>query len=600
VALFKRGNVYWSYIWVDGVRHAKSTGTANRRTAERIDQRFKEELNLARMGVVEPKPEMTFSELAARFLADGSPRPYHIDRLKLLLPYWGKTEIGRITKAGAREYRAHRHHTKKNLSDTTINRDLEALRHMLFWAVDEGILLANPLSRVLMVRERRKPRLMLTVTEEDQLLATAAPHLRSIIIAALDSGMRRGELLTERWEHVDFTRRILYAGISAIVSLIFLAEIRGDLLAQQVTSTPSAVIDNSEVPPPPPTENIFYDRTLGLLRLVMAFLAFAIEIGAGIALHEASQLSSISGEDALALRRELAVVRDRMIAHGHELWALENAGAAFELSFWRDFHRALLNGVKRGAIQKLLLITLSLGVFAHGEKQVKDPVNLVVLLDLSKSTAVKGHGEHAEFEKNVAGITKILAALPAGAKVTVIGITDDSFATPYIILSGELTNDEGYFKERVAKGRLALTRAWQARSAQLAPHCAQTDILGALFVASEVFHESSGGRRKIVVVFSDMKQATRALNVERQPMAQTPAALQQVANNKLFADLRGVDVYAEGVDAAGESVAYWQSLHDFWEAYFAQAGATLARYSALRDLPEFERFGPTTADGRGR
>lgn len=210
MALFKRGNVYWSYIWVDGSRHAKSTGTANRRTAERIDQRFKEELNLARMGVVEPKPEMTFSELAARFLADGSPRPYHFDRLKLLLPYWGETQLGRITKAGARDYRAYRHQTKKNLSDTTINRDLEALRHMLFWAVDEGILLANPLSRVLMVRERRKPRIMLTVTEEDRLLAAAAPHLRSIIIAALDSGMRRGEILAERWEHVDFTRRILY------------------------------------------------------------------------------------------------------------------------------------------------------------------------------------------------------------------------------------------------------------------------------------------------------------------------------------------------------------------------------------------------------
>ena len=127
MALYKRGSVYWSYVWVDGIRHAKSTGTANRKTAERIDQQHKEELNLARMGVVEPKPEMTFSELAARFLADGSPRPYHIDRLKLLLPYWGDTQIGRITKAAARAYRAYRHEMKKNLSDTTINRDLEAL-----------------------------------------------------------------------------------------------------------------------------------------------------------------------------------------------------------------------------------------------------------------------------------------------------------------------------------------------------------------------------------------------------------------------------------------------------------------------------------------
>jgi integrase len=210
LALFKRGNVYWAYHWVDGVRHAQSTGTSNRRQAETIAQSFKNELNLARVGVAEPKPEMIFSELAARFLAEGSPRPYHIDRLKLLLPFWGETQIGRITKARAREYRTYRHKAKQCLSDTTVNRDLEALRHMLFWAVDEGILLANPLSRVLMVRERRKPRLMVTVAEEDKLLAAAAPHLRSIIIAALDSGMRRGEILAERWEHVDFTRRLLY------------------------------------------------------------------------------------------------------------------------------------------------------------------------------------------------------------------------------------------------------------------------------------------------------------------------------------------------------------------------------------------------------
>jgi hypothetical protein len=84
-----------------------------------------------------------------------------------------------------------------------------------------------------------------------------------------------------------------------------------------------------------------------------------------------------------------------------------------------------------------------------------------------------------------------------------------------------------------------------------------------------------------------MKQATHAVNLERQSTVQTAAAMQQVANNKLLADLHGVDVYAEGVDAAGETVGYWQGLRDFWAAYFARAGATLARYSALREVPEF-------------
>jgi hypothetical protein len=360
------------------------------------------------------------------------------------------------------------------------------------------------------------------------------------------------------------------------------------------------VIDDADASPPPATENTFYNRTLGPLRLVMAFLAFAIEIGAGIALHEASQLSSSSSENAITLRRELAAVRERMIAHGHEVWALENAGAAFEFAFWRDFHRALLNGVKRGALQKLLLVTLSLGMLAHGEAQAEDRVNLVVLLDLSQSVAVKGQGSKAEFEKNVQSVANILAAVPAGSKVTVIGITGDSFATPYIILSAELSGDSGYFKERLAKGHAALTHTWKERSARLAPNCARTDILGALLVVPEVFHESPRDSHKVLVLISDMRQSTNALNLERQSIVQTSAAMRQVVNERLLADLQGIVVYAEGVDAAGVSVGYWQSLHDFWKAYFAQAGATIAQYSALRDLPEFERSSPTPADGRGR
>lgn len=216
MALYKRGNVYWSYIYIDGVRHAKSTGTGNRKLAEQIDQRFKEELNLARLGIAQPQPEMPFGVLAARFLAEGNPKPYHLDRLKVLLPYWSETAIGRITRAAARDYRAARH-AAKSISDTTVNRDLEALRHMLFWAVDEGLLLTNPLSRVQMIRRRPVPRLVVSVEEEDKLLATAASHLAKIIVVALDTGMRRGEIFSQRWEHIDFSRRILYVTHSKTV-----------------------------------------------------------------------------------------------------------------------------------------------------------------------------------------------------------------------------------------------------------------------------------------------------------------------------------------------------------------------------------------------
>ena len=209
MSLWKRGNVYWSYLYVDGIRHSQSTGTGNLRQATQIEQRFREELNRKRHQIIDSHPEMQFEVLAARFLAEGDRKAWHVDRLKLLLPYWGGVPIGRIHKAMTTDYRRRRH-SEKTVSDTTINRDLEALRHILFWAVDEGLLTQNPLSRMRLVTERRKPRAIMNVDEEDSLLASAAPHLRMIIVMALDTGMRRGELLSELWEHVDFTRKLLF------------------------------------------------------------------------------------------------------------------------------------------------------------------------------------------------------------------------------------------------------------------------------------------------------------------------------------------------------------------------------------------------------
>ena len=208
MTLYKRGRKFSISIWVDGIRHLKSTGTTNRREAETIERDFREELNRRRHQIREASPDMTFADLAARFLADGSPRPYHLDRLKVLLPHFGECPIGRISKPLVREYRKERH-AEKRLTETTLNRDVEVLRHLLYWAVDEGFLDANPLARIRLVRGRRIPRPVMSPAEEAKLIAASAPHLVPIIIAAIDSGMRRGELLTERWEHIDFNRRVL-------------------------------------------------------------------------------------------------------------------------------------------------------------------------------------------------------------------------------------------------------------------------------------------------------------------------------------------------------------------------------------------------------
>jgi integrase len=212
LTLYKRGGTFWSYVSVDGVRHARSTKTGNRRLAEQ-DQRHGEELRLRNTQCPELKPDMAFAELAARFVEAGSAKAWHRDRLKVLLPYFAGSRIARITKGLVRQYRAERHR-QKTITESTVNRDIECLRHLLYWAVDEGFIAANPIARIRLERERRKKRPVLNLDEEALLLHAAAPHLRDIIMVALDTGMRRGEILHQQWEDVDFARRLLYVSHS--------------------------------------------------------------------------------------------------------------------------------------------------------------------------------------------------------------------------------------------------------------------------------------------------------------------------------------------------------------------------------------------------
>jgi integrase len=210
VTLLKRGNIFWSYFYIDGVREQHSTGTRNRRLAESIERKLKEDANLRRHRVdaVNVDPNMTFGEIAARFIANAGPKPFHLDRLKHLLPYFADMPVRCITKGSVREYRGERLR-KKAITDATLNRDAAVLRHIFYWAVEEGLLIANPLSRLRLVRERRVKRSVLSLIEEDALLGVAPEHLQRMIVAALYAGLRRGEVLHQRWEDIDFDRRVL-------------------------------------------------------------------------------------------------------------------------------------------------------------------------------------------------------------------------------------------------------------------------------------------------------------------------------------------------------------------------------------------------------
>jgi site-specific recombinase XerD len=94
------------------------------------------------------------------------------------------------------------------LKPASINRELSSLKKAFNLAVREWEWCReNPVSRVSMERENNQRDWWLSVEEEVRLLQACAPWLYELVIFALDTGMRMGEILELSWRGVDFTRR---------------------------------------------------------------------------------------------------------------------------------------------------------------------------------------------------------------------------------------------------------------------------------------------------------------------------------------------------------------------------------------------------------
>lgn len=395
------------------------------------------------------------------------------------------------------------------------------------------------------------------------------------------------EEVIERWNLAGLVRTLAtVAGIAAILSLVLLAIIRGDLLAQQADTSNQAVVtdDADNAPPSSEPQHDFYKETVVLLRLAMALLAIAMELGAGLALHRAWRTTEDSGEDWKALRGELRTVREQMVALATEMAMLQNEPAVFVARFWRNFYHAMLTHTVRNAMAKLLLglLLIALPSF-HGRAVAEEKVTIVAAIDLSQSVASAGPDARTDFQKNVIGITQLLGQVPLSSRVVVLGITDASFAEPYILLSARVGDDPGYFGERLQTAHHQLIAMWKKRSAGLEPNFKWTDILGVLLVANHLFDESPTESRKVLVIFSDMRHATREVNLESPALV--PSLVQFERQERLpLPRLKGVEVYILGVDGSDKTIEYWQSLERFWREYFRATGATVRRYSALRSF----------------
>ena len=210
MGLFRRNKVYWFSYQFDGRRVHKSLKTENKKLAERRYASAISEIADGKYHEATFARKTGFKDMAEKYLSEHahSRDPYTLKRLSEFFDGYRISEIN--TKLIA-EYR---HDRSKVVKPATVYQELALLRRMFNVAIKEWEWVRdNPVSRLSFAVGNKNARDRWLTNEEEQRLlvyATNPQWLRPLLIVALHSGMRQGEILHLKWQDVDFARKLLY------------------------------------------------------------------------------------------------------------------------------------------------------------------------------------------------------------------------------------------------------------------------------------------------------------------------------------------------------------------------------------------------------
>ena len=157
---------------------------------------------------------ITLAELIQRYLDDVIPKKCHgeTDTFALKLVLRHSCSKKRLSELSHIDFTGYRDERLKEVSPATLRRQLTPLRHMFRHAHDEWSvpLRDNPLSKVKLAGTDKRRERRVREGELDRLLAagrkTRNPLLIPIVRLALETAMRRGEILALRFRDVDIER----------------------------------------------------------------------------------------------------------------------------------------------------------------------------------------------------------------------------------------------------------------------------------------------------------------------------------------------------------------------------------------------------------
>jgi integrase len=130
--------------------------------------------------------------------------------IKTLKAYFGKLLVSDLSAQDAEKYKTKR---SRYVKPATVNRELGLAKHIMTKALEWKMIADNPFRSVRNLRVPKRVDRVLAPEEEVRLLAACehvrSKFLRTLIIMAIHTGLRRSELLGLEWTRINLANRTI-------------------------------------------------------------------------------------------------------------------------------------------------------------------------------------------------------------------------------------------------------------------------------------------------------------------------------------------------------------------------------------------------------
>lgn len=202
----KKGIWYSGYPLPEGGYRYESTRSTNKRLAQKLEGIRYAEVAEVRFHLPRSNPPklQPWSDQFLESIPNKVTQARYTTSVRALLKHFRGVRLPQLTTEGIEEFKRAR--IKAGVGPASVNRDLAVLRRMMKMAKRQRLITQNPVDEVEFLEERKHRRQphILTLEEEQRLLAVASPMLKTLVILLLETGLRVGkEALTLKWRDID-------------------------------------------------------------------------------------------------------------------------------------------------------------------------------------------------------------------------------------------------------------------------------------------------------------------------------------------------------------------------------------------------------------